>query len=677
MNATSNPLLDDRFDLRFHDVRAEHVEPAMDALIARSQAAIQAIIDAEGPRTWANTMQALEDATEALELAFGMVGHLDSVAHEEALSGAYYAVTPKVTAFFSSIALNADLYEALKAYAATEEAQALTGIQRRFLDKTLEDFVRHGAELPEAQKTRLAELQSELAIAGNTFAQNSLKATAAWTHLVTDPSELAGVPESMMGLLKQSAEQAGQEGWLVTLQAPSVMAILTHADNAALREKVWRAYSTRATSGELDNGPVIEKMLALRAEMASLLGYDTFADYILADRMAKTGAAAQSFLDDLDDRSRAMFQAENDSLRAFVRHTTGSDDLAPWDIGYQAEKQRKALYDLDEEALRPYFPLDTVLSGLFELVHRLYGITVEPSDLPAWHEDVRTYKVLENGRHIGSFYADFFPRSNKRAGAWMNAFITGKPQADGTLSPHLGLICGNMTPPVGDRPSLLTHREVETVFHEFGHLLHHLLTTVPIRSLAGTNVAWDFVELPSQIMENWTWNRQTLDLISGHVDTGEPLPGELFDRMLKARNFRSANAMMRQLGFGQLDMALHTAYDPERDGPVQPYVLGIHKRYSAVAPPADYAMVNAFGHLFSSPTGYAAGYYSYKWAEVLDADAFSAFEKEGLFDREVGTRFRDTLLSQGNAEEPADLFQAFMGRAPDPEALLRRSGLLR
>jgi oligopeptidase A len=399
---------------------------------------------------------------------------------------------------------------------------------------------------------------------------------------------------------------------------------------------------------------------------------------VLEDRMAHTGTHALEFLEDLKGKTERRFGEENRELLEFRRSLEGAAAPAPepWDVAYYAEKQRAALYDFDEEALRPYFPLERVVAGLFELVNRLYAIRVsEEPGVPAWDPQVRYYNIHDqDGSFLGGFYADWYPRDNKRGGAWMDALITGGPSA-GAFRPHLGLICGNLTPPIGGKPALLTHREVETIFHEFGHLLHHLLSRVEIRTLAGTNVAWDFVELPSQIMENWCWEREALDLFARHWDTGERVPEDLFQKMKRARTFRAANAQMRQVGFGFVDLLLHVRYEPGRDGDPVEYARGILQEFSPAPLLADHAMIAAFTHLFASPVGYGAGYYSYKWAEVLDADAFTRFRDHGIFSREIGGAFRAHILSRGDSEDPAELYRRFMGREPDPSALLARSGL--
>ncbi|MEC7526244.1 MAG: M3 family metallopeptidase [Myxococcota bacterium] len=677
MSTHENPLLDLGYDIPFDRIRAEHVEPAIDALIGRAKEGLAAVADASDAPTYANTMEALEDATEPLERAMGVVGHLESVATTEALRAAYNEVRPRVSELYSSIPLDPKLYARLVAFSETDEAAQLGPTQRRFLDKELRAFRRNGADLDDAGKERLRALDVELSKITTKFAQNLLDETNAFELVVTDEAKLTGLPESARKAARQAAEAKELEGWRFTLQAPSVIAVLSYLEDEGIREQVWRAYNTRASSGERNNRPLIDKILRLRREKAELLGYANFADFVLEERMAKKGADAQAFIRDLTARTEGFFADEQRDLAAFKAERTGDGSLAPWDVGLWAEKLRKARFDFDDEEVRPYFPVDQVLSGLFSVVERLYGVKVEPrDDAPVWHEDVKCYRLVDQGgRRIGGFYVDLYPREDKRGGAWMNSFITGGPTDDGGFRPHLGLFCANVTMPVGDEPALLTHREVETLFHEFGHLMHHCLSEVEVRSLAGTAVAWDFVELPSQIMENWTWEREALDLFARHHETGEPLPQPLLEKMQAARTFRSASGMMRQLGFAHADLAMHVDYDPAKDGDPVSYAREMVVPFSPVEPPEDYAMICGFTHLFASPVGYAAGYYSYKWAEVLDADAFTRFKEAGVFDAKVGGEFRAKILARGDSADPDALFRDFMGRDPSVDALLERSGL--
>ena len=669
MSVETNPLLFIDFQIPFDKVQTAHIEPAIAQLIASAYQRLNALAEDPAPRTYDNTLHALESLTEVLDYAMVIVRHLEAVATTPELRTVYNAIQPTVSAFYSSIPLHAGLWKQIKAFAATPEAAALTGTRKRFLTKTLDAFRRHGAELDEAGKQRLAAIDVELTNITTKFSENVLDSTNAFQLLVMNEEELAGLPPSAVAAARENAKTHNLEGWRFTLHAPSLTPVLMYLDKRELREHVWRAYSARGAVAPYDNRDLIVQILALRQERAALLGYQNFADLVLDDRMAHSGQRALQFLLDLDTKTRAQFERENRELHEFA-----GVDLEAWDIAYYSEKQRQALYDFDEEELRPYFPAPKVVAGMFQIVERLYGIQVrERGGVPVWHPDVKFYEIWDtSGERLGAFYADWFPRETKRGGAWMDAFFTGSP---GSHEPHIGVICGNLTPPIGDDPALLTHREVETIFHEFGHLLHHCLSRVEVKSLAGTNVAWDFVELPSQIMENWCWERPALDLFARHYQTGAPLPEELFQKMRRARNFRSANNQMRQLGFGITDLKMHMEYALHPDGDIIAWSRAILQRFSAATLPPEHAGIASFTHLFASPVAYAAGYYSYKWAEVLDADAFTRFHEAGIFDPEVGRGFREKILSKGDSEDPAELYRQFMGRDPDPEALMRRSGL--
>ncbi len=680
--ADENPLLQFNFEIPFGDIRAEHVEPAVDTLLARARTAIDEIADSDEPPSYFDTLGALERANEQLEYAMGIVGHLESVVTSEALRTAYNAVQPKVAAFSSSIPLHEGLWQRIRDLAGSEAAGLLDATRKRHLDKTVDEFRRHGAELDAAGKAELEALDVELAKQTTLFSEHVLDSTNAWELVVTDERMLAGLPPSAIDAARASAAAKGKAGFRFTLQSPSVIPVLTYLDDAGIREDVWRASNTRATRDPWDNRPVIAEVLRLRRRKAELLGFGDFADLVLADRMAKTGARARAFVDELRERTEPAFVRENEELAAFRREQEGAaaQPMRAWDVAYWSERQRRARYDFDEEALRPYFAFPRVLEGIFAIANKLYGVVVEPDpSLPTWHPDATAYRIYDaeagaSRELLGAFYVDPFPRETKRDGAWMNGLVTGRLVGD-RLEPHLGLVCGNLTPPLPGQPALLTHREVETIAHEFGHLLHHLLSRVSVRSLGGTNVAWDFVELPSQIMENWCWEREALDLFARHVDTGETIPDALLEPMRRARTFRAAAAMMRQLGFCDVDLSLHTRWDPAKDGDPMTYARGIMQRYAPAPLPDDYGMIAGFGHLFAHPVGYAAGYYSYKWAEVLDADAFDRFLQEGIFNRATGDAFRRTVLEHGDSRDPMALFRDFRGREPDVQPLLRRSGL--
>ncbi|HEX2670718.1 MAG TPA: M3 family metallopeptidase [Polyangiaceae bacterium] len=669
-----NPLLDLTFPVPFDRIREEHIEPAVRTRLAEAHAAVAAIAESSGPFSYESTLGALERASEPLELVMSLVEHLESVSTTPALREAYNAVLPDVSAFGSSIPLNAGLWRALNAFANTPGAAALDPIRRRLLDNTLADFRRSGAQLDDQKKDRLKAIDSELSLITTRFSQNVLDSTNEFELVLEDEGALAGLPESAKAAARDSAQQKGKSGYRFTLQAPSMIPVVTYAADAALRERIWRAQSTLATAGKHDNRPIIARILELRKEKAMLLGFRDFADFQLDDRMAKKGADAQRFVHELRERTQAAFDRESRELLAFRRELEGPDapPLSPWDVTYYSEKLRKARFSLDEEELREYFPAELALQGAFTVAERLYGVRIERLEgVPTWDDAVRAYRIVDEiNDELGTFYVDLYPRENKRSGAWMHGLIASVPP-----QPNLAVFCLNASPPSGGKPSLLLHRDVETLFHEFGHLLHHCLSRVPVRSLAGTRVAQDLVELPSQIMENWCSEREALDLFARHYASNAALPALLLERMNAARTFRAASMQMRQLGFAAVDLALHIDYDPKTHGDVLHYGRAIMEKYAVAPFPDDYAMLASFSHLFGHPVGYAAGYYSYKWAEVLDADAFGRFKSEGLLSRKVGQEFKERLLSQGNSRDPMDLFVAFRGRKPTVDALLERQGL--
>lgn len=683
-----HPFLNKEFAVKWSALTADHVVPDMEAAIAAGAAAlaeIEAIPD--GEETFANTFLALEEAGEIVSVPWSKVNHLDSVNDHPELRKAHKAVLPKVSAFFSAIPLNQKLYAKLRNFRATEAFDGLDAVEKRFVEETLKDFEDAGANLDDTTRARLQEIESTLAEKTKQFSENVLDSTNQYEKIVDSVEELKGLPESFIEAARLSALSKGHgteesPKYRFTLQAPSFVPVLRFADSDSLRKELYEAFSRVANTPKFENEPLIRKIITLRNEKANLLGRELFPDWVLSRRMAKSGAQALQFVEDLHQKTLPAFEKENDELMAFKAAKTGGEKapLDPWELSYWGEKLRKATYDFDEEVLRPYFPVESVMRGMFSLVEKIFGIQVEEqsdSKPDTWNESVQYYTVTdaESGRHLGSFYADWFPRETKRGGAWMNPLLTGKSKNGRELSPHLGFIGGNLTPPVGDKPALLNHRDVETVFHEFGHLLHHVLSEVKIQTLCGTNVAWDFVELPSQIMENWCWERESLDLFARHYETGEPIPEDLFQKMKKARNFGAGGMQMRQLCFAKLDLALHLRFDPEKhadldafiDAETEGYLPPVSRKYPSI--------VRRFEHLFSSSTGYASGYYSYKWAEVLDADAFTRFASEGILNPQTGIAFRKEVLARGNSDQPETLFRNFMGRDPDPEALLIRLGL--
>ncbi|MDQ8202465.1 M3 family metallopeptidase [Pelagicoccus sp. SDUM812003] len=686
MSADSHPFHDSSKLVDWSTLTPDRIQSDIEAAIAEAQSEIDAICEvAPEDATFENTFLALEKAGETLSRAWGRVDHLTSVKDSEALREAHRGMLPKVTEHWSRIPLNPKLWAALKSFAEKPAAKKLKGLQKRYFEETVADFVQAGADLPEDKKKRLQALNSELAEITKNYSENVLDSTNAYELLIDDESRLAGLPDSAKAAARQSAKSKGHGSdekpvWRFTLQVPSYLPVLKYADDASLRKEIYEEAAQVGLKDKWDNTQLIREILTLRQEKAQLLGKANFADQVLQRRMARSGQQALDFVQDLHAKTKPVFDVEIAELEAFVAERTGQpvQKLEPWDVSYWSEKLRLAKYDFDEEALRPYFSIDGVLDGMFRIAERIFGLRIQRHDGSenSWHPDVKLYDLYdEGGELLGYFYADWHPREEKRGGAWMNYLDTGEPQADGSRSPHVGLITGNLSEPVDGKPALLLHYEVETIFHEFGHLLHHLLGRIDIKSLNGVNVAWDFVELPSQIMENWCWNRESLDQFARHYETGEPIPEELFQKMVAARNFQSAAAMMRQLSLGKMDLEMHL--NPERylKGDLDASIRETLKGYQAELKTTPRSIVRRFGHLFSSPVGYAAGYYSYKWAEVLDADAFTRFETEGVFNEKTGRAFRECILSKGNSEDPMALFKAFMGREPDSEALLVRSGL--
>ncbi|MEZ4416059.1 MAG: M3 family metallopeptidase [Gemmatimonadota bacterium] len=680
-----NPLLEDAVLVPFDRIRADDVEPGIRQALSDAQADLDALKADGAEPTWDGTLGRLDALAERLSRRIAPASHLISVAQSPELRDAYNAVLPDITAFWSSLHLDPALWARIEGYAGTSEAEALTGLRRRHLEKTLREFRRAGADLPPAAKARLREIHVELASLEQKFSENVLDATAAYELHIADEARLEGVPEAARRRARARAKEQDKEGWLLTLDYPSVEPILKHCADRALRKEIYTAHALRCREGAFDNRSLIARILRLRDELASVLGYATFADYQLEDRMARSGARARAFEADLVDRTRPYWQRDVEQLREHASFLD-LDELRPWDVAFLIEKLRKAHFDLDAEALRPYFPLDRVLAGMFEIVERVFGFRVrERENSEVWHPDVQTYELLdEAGTVLGVFYTDWFPRKEKRPGAWMDAFATGGPTSDG-FRPHVGTICGNFTPPQDGTPALLTHEEVETTFHEFGHLLHHCTSRVEIPSRAGIHVAWDWVELPSQIMENWTWQREALDLFARHHETGERLPAELYGKMIGARRFMGGWTQMRQLSFGTVDLDLHLNEagrlrrehrhlenaDLHEGIEVMEHARGRFAEFAPTPEFADYHLLTSFSHLFAG--GYAAGYYSYLWSEVLDADAFTRFQESGVLDPTTGRAYVRSILSRGDAEDPEVLFREFMGRDPDPEALLERN----
>ena len=662
----------------FSAIQPEQVEPAIDQLLDEQRQRIAELAAQPGP-TWDTLAAPLETLDDRLNAAWSPVSQLNAVMNSEAWRAAYNACIPKLSAFATEVGQNEALFRAWRALRDAPDFAALDVARRQAVDNALRDFRLSGIGLPAAQKARFAEVSEQLSRLTSTFADNVLDATQAWSLTLADDTRLDGVPDSGRALMRQLAEAAGDDGWRVTLDMPVYLAVMTHACDRALRETVYTAYVTRASehgpqAGRFDNGPLISEILALRQEEAALLGFPHYAALSLEPKMADSVEQVLDFLHDLARKARPGAERDLAALREFARAELALDDLMPWDTAYAAEQLKQQRYALSQEDLKPYFPAPRVIEGLFAVARRLFGVSIVPApELETYHPDVTAWAVQEDGETLAWFYLDLYARANKRGGAWMADARARRRRPDGSLQKPVAFLTGNFNPPV-DGPALLSHDEVTTLFHEFGHGIHHMLTEVEVTAVAGIHgVAWDAVELPSQFMENWCWTPEGLALISGHVETGEPLPQALLDRLFAARNFQSGLMTLRQLEFALFDLEIHRRPGLDFSGALA--VLDeVRQLTSLLPPPAWNRFPCSFTHIFAG--GYAAGYYSYKWAEVLSADAFSAFEQEGVFNADTGRRFRQAILARGGSRPAGELFRDFMGRDPSPDALLRHSGLL-
>jgi oligopeptidase A len=680
ISPADNPLLDLSGPPRFGAILPEHVGPALDHVLAENRRSLKQLLAAAGARTWDNFAQPIEDMRERLARLWSPVAHLHAVLDSEALRAVYNAGLPKITDYFTELAQDERLYAGYMSIAASAEFVKLTQAQKKIVENSLRDFRLAGAELPPGPKARFKILMQEIVALHSKFSENVLDATQTWELHITDEKDLAGLPESARAMARQNAQEKNREGWRFTLEGPSYIAFMTYADDRDRRRQMYEAFVTRASdqgpsAGKWDNSDLIVQLLRRRREAARLLGFENYAEYALQTRMARTVPEVMDFLNDLARRAKPAAQKDFDELKQFARAAHGVDRLEAWDIAYYSEKLQHAKYRLSQEDLRPYFPETKVVPGLFEVVERLYGLTItEVKGIEVWHPDVRFFEIRDGEDEVrGRFYVDLYARAHKRGGAWMDDCITRKRTTGGVQVPVAFLVC-NFTPPVGGRPALFTHDEVIALFHEFGHGLHHMLTKVDYVGVAGINgVAWDAVELPSQFMENWCWEREALDLIAGHFERGEKIPDDLYARMTAAKNFQSGMQYVRQLEYSLFDMRLHSGFDPDNARGIQQLLDEVRATVAVVIPPAFNRFQNGFSHIFAG--GYAAGYYSYKWAEVLSADAFSKFEENGVFDRDTGLQFLQTILEQGGSREPMELFVNFRGRKPKIDALLRHSGL--
>ena len=681
----TNPLLQKNELPPFREIKTEHVQPAVEQLLAASKSKIRQLLDS-GADSWDSLIQAREAVEDKLNQAWSPVSHMNSVVNSDELREAYNHCLPLLSDYSTEMGQNPELFAAYTKIAGSSEFRDLTTAQRKVVDNALRDFRLSGIELEPGQQKRFAEISKQLAELSSKFNDNVLDATGAWSKLIADESQLAGLPETVLGLAKQAAEQRGEEGYLLNLDFPSYHPLMTYCDDSELRREVNEASITRASdlgphAGQWDNSSLMIDILRLRKEQAELLGFANFAEQSLATKMAESTDQVLAFLEELVAKSKPIAEKEYAELCEFASREHGVDSLNPWDLAYYAEKLKQQKYEVSEEELRPYFPAPTVIRGMFEVVRRLYDIdVVETEGVNVWHEDVTTYDIRKEGEVIARFYLDLYARSKKQGGAWMDECRVRRLKSDGTLQLPVAYLTCNFSAPVGDDPALLTHNEVVTLFHEFGHGLHHMLTRVDCAPVSGINgVAWDAVELPSQFMENWCWSKEALQFISGHYQTGEPLPDELLEKMLKAKNLHSAVAMLRQLELAIFDFRLHIEFqetepDESEDHQIRKILDEVRDKVG-ILPVSPYnRFQHAFSHIFGG--GYAAGYYSYKWAEVLSADAFAKFSEDGIFNRQTGEKFLATVLEQGGSRDAMELFVAFRDREPDVDALLAQEGII-
>ncbi len=677
----SNPLLTFTDLPPFSAIKPEHVKPAVEQAIADCRHTIDKVL-AENPQpSWESVIAPIEEVDDRLSRIWSPVSHMNSVVNSDELREAYESCLPLLSEYSTWVGQHKGLFEAYKTIKESAEFAKLDRAQQKTISDSLRDFELSGIGLPLQEQKRYGEISKRMSELGSKFSNNVLDATMGWTKQITDVNLLAGMPESALAAAQAAAEAKGLEGYLLTLDIPSYLPVMTYCDNQALRKEVYEAYVTRASdrgpnAGKWDNSEIIAEQLKLRHEIARMLGFSTYSEKSLATKMAQTTDQVLGFLNDLASKAKPQGEREVEELRQFAESEFSVKQLELWDIAYYSEKQKQHLFEISDEELRPYFPEQKVVNGLFEVLSRLFGMQVkERQGVDVWHESVRFFDIFDaQGTLRGSFYLDLYAREHKRGGAWMDECRVRRTTDSGALQTPVAYLTCNFNRPVGDKPALFTHDEVTTLFHEFGHGIHHMLTQVEVGSVSGINgVPWDAVELPSQFLENWCWQEEALAFISGHYQTSEPLPKAMLDKMLAAKNFQSAMFILRQLEFGLFDFTLHTTYDPEV-GPQVLETLAEVKKKVAVLPGLEWnRFSHSFSHIFAG--GYSAGYYSYLWAEVLSADAFSRFEEEGIFNRETGQSFLNNILEMGGSEEPMELFKRFRGREPQIDALLRHAGI--
>ncbi|WP_421344482.1 oligopeptidase A [Aeromonas veronii] len=677
----NNPLLSMDSLPPFSQIQPDHVQPAVTQAIADCKQKIKDVLAHAEPHTWDSLIAPLEEVNDRLARIWSPVSHLNSVLNSEPLRAAHDACLPLLSEFQTYVGQHEGLYQAYLALSESDDFPRLGGAQRKEIQNTLRDFRLSGIGLPAEAQQRYGEIQARLSELASRFSNNVLDATQGWHKLVADEAELAGLPESVLAAARQMAELKGKEGWLFTLDIPSYLPVMMYADNRELRAEMYEAFTTRASdqgpnAGKWDNSAIMTELLTLRSELAQLLGFANYAELSLATKMADKTSQVVDFLTDLAAKSLPQGKAELEEIRAFAAEQHGQSELAAWDIAYYAEKLKQHKFSISDEQLRPYFPANKVVKGLFEVVKRVFGMKVrERLGIDTWHPDVRFYDIFDSEDELrGSFYLDLYAREHKRGGAWMDVCLGRRYRQDGSLQKPVAYLTCNFNGPVDGKPALFTHDEVVTLFHEFGHGIHHMLTRIDVAGVAGINgVAWDAVELPSQFLENWCWESEALAFISGHYETGEQLPADLLEKMLTARNFQAAMQMLRQLEFALFDFRLHQEFDPAKPEQIPALLDEVRSQVAVMTPPAFNRFQHSFSHIFAG--GYAAGYYSYKWAEVLSADAFSRFEEEGIFNPATGQSFLQNILEKGGSKEPMELFRAFRGREPKVDALLRHSGI--
>lgn len=677
----TNPLLTMDSLPPFSQIQPDQVQPAVTQAIADCKQKISDVLAQREPHTWDSLIAPLEEVNDRLSRIWSPVCHLNSVLNSEALREAHDDCLPLLSEFQTYVGQHEGLYQAYLALSESDDFPLLSAAQRKEIQNTLRDFRLSGIGLPAEAQQRYGEIQARLSELASRFSNNVLDATQGWSKLVIDEAELAGLPASAQAAARQLAELKGKEGWLFTLDIPSYLPVMMYADNRALRAELYEAFTTRASdqgpnAGKWDNSAIMTELLTLRRELAQLLGFANYAELSLATKMADKPEQVVNFLTDLARRSLSQGKAELEEIRAFASEQHGQSELAAWDIPYYAEKLKQHKFSISDEQLRPYFPASKVVKGLFEVVKRVFGMKVrERLGIDTWHPDVRFYDIFDAEDELrGSFYLDLYAREHKQGGAWMDVCLGRRYRQDGSLQKPVAYLTCNFNGPVDGKPALFTHNEVVTLFHEFGHGIHHMLTRIDVAGVAGINgVAWDAVELPSQFLENWCWESEALAFISGHHETGEPLPADLLEKMLTARNFQAAMQMLRQLEFALFDFRLHQEFDPTNVDQITALLDEVRREVAVMTPPAFNRFQHSFSHIFAG--GYAAGYYSYKWAEVLSADAFSRFEEEGIFNPVTGHSFLKNILEKGGSKEPMELFRAFRGREPQVDALLRHSGI--